>query len=159
MANVVLMMVLLGIFALISAVDIRRRVICVFHLLVLLVLRIACAFATAFVPGCLAVGSLGGGFTALLQSCFAAAIVAVAMYLLGAAVSKLTGKESLGFGDVLLLGACSTFLRPSQLEAYFLLVAVFGMVVAIASALAKKRTFPFAPVLVVPCWAVLFCSI
>lgn len=155
MANVVLMMALLGIFALISAVDIRRRVICVFHLFVLLVLRIACAFATAFVPGCLAVGSLGGGFTALLQSCFAAAIVAVAMYLLGAAVSKLTGKESLGFGDVLLLGACSTFLRPSQLEAYFLLVAVFGMVVAIASALAKKRTFPFAPVLVAPCWAVL----
>lgn len=159
MATVVLMALLLGLFALISAVDIRRRVICVSHLLVLLTLRIACAVAEGLFPGCLGISSLAGGEVALAKSALVALAAACVMWLLGAVASKLAGKNALGFGDVLLFGACCTFVGPTLLEPYVLGVAAFAAVQALVCAAAKRKTFPFAPALVAPCWLVLLVSV
>ena len=86
------------------------------------------------------------GFGSLGVSVLVAGFAAVSFWMLGQLVSKLSHSAALGGGDVLLLAACCLFL----------LIALFGIVLALAWLFIKKsKTFPLAPALVWPCWLLL----
>lgn len=160
----------------ITAIDVRERAIYVRHLLLLTCLRVAVALCSVGmslgpagegVPWAAAGSGLQAAFTLALplerwgflllaQSLLMGVAVALLIALLGRVVSKLSGSDAVGRGDVLLIVACCLFLRLNELEAYLLLVALAGVAMALFWRFAKgSRTFPFAPALVWPCWALL----
>lgn len=172
----VVLVLLFALFCTITVVDVRERAIYVRHLLLLAALRIAaalCSVALSLNPtgegapwaapdhGFQAAFSLAlplerWGFLPLAQSLLTGVAVALLIALMGCVVSKLSGSNAVGGGDVLLIAACCLFLRPNELEAYLLLVALAGVAMALFWRFARRsRTFPFAPALVWPCWAVL----
>lgn len=96
------------------------------------------------------------GFGSLGVSALVAGFAVVSFWMLGQLVSKLSHSAALGGGDVLLLAACCLFLEARCLSTYVLLIALFGIVLALAWLFIKKsKTFPFAPALVWPCWLLL----
>ncbi len=172
----VVLVLLFALFCAITAVDVRERAIYVRHLLLLAALRIAAALCSVALSlsaagedapwaisgsGLQAAFSLAlplerWGFLPLAQSLLMGVAVALLIALMGCVVSKLSGGNAVGRGDVLLIAVCCLFLRLNELEAYLLLVALAGVAMALFWRFAKgSRTFPFAPALVWPCWAVL----
>lgn len=66
--------------------------------------------------------------------------------------NKGSKNASLGSGDVLLVGVCCLYLIPVQMEVFFLVIALGGIVLAGLTYLARRETtFPFAPVIVLGC--------
>lgn len=72
------------------------------------------------------------GFGSLGVSVLVAGFAAVSFWMLGQLVSKLSHSAALGGGDVLLLAACCLFLETGHLSTYVLLIALFGIVLALA---------------------------
>ena len=72
------------------------------------------------------------GFGSLGVSALVAGFAAVSFWMLGQLVSKLSHSAALGGGDVLLLAACCLFLEARCLSTYVLLIALFGIVLALA---------------------------
>ncbi len=160
----VLLTALFAVFAAVTVADVRERAVYILHLLVLALLRVAAALyalaASAFSAGFgapwLELPLDSWGFAALAQQALVGLGVALLLWLLGLAVSKAAGHESVGRGDILLIATCCLFLRWGQLETYLLLVALAGAAMALFWRFARgSETFPFAPALVWPCWAVL----
>ncbi len=172
----VVLVLLFALLCAITAIDVRERAIYVRHLLLLACLRVAVALCSVGmslgpagegVPWAVAGSGLQAAFTLALplerwgifplaQSLLMGVAVALLIVLLGCAVSRLSGSNAVGRGDVLLIAACCLFLRLNELEAYLLLVALVGVAMALFWRFAKgSRTFPFAPALVWPCWLLL----
>ncbi len=160
----VMLALLFVVFVAVTVADVRERAVYILHLLVLALLRVAVALyalaASAFSAGFgapwLELSLSAWGFAALAQQALVGLGVALLLWLLGLAVSKAVGHESVGRGDILLIATCCLFLRLGQLETYLLLVALAGAAMALFWRFARgSETFPFAPALVWPCWAVL----
>ncbi len=160
----VVLVLLAALFTAITVADVRERAVYVAHLALLVLLRVLAALGALAAS----VWQVGGsvpwlalplstwGFAPLAWQALAGVGVALLLWLMGAAVSKATAAPSVGRGDVLLIAACCMFLRFDLLEPYLLLVALAGVAMALFWRFARKSsTFPFAPALVWPCWAVL----
>lgn len=153
---VALLVALLCVFAVITVRDVRYRLVYGEDLLFLVALRLLAAAGSLF-PDASGLAPAQWGFQVLGTQMPASLLVAVLLAALGALVSKLLGATALGRGDVLLLAACCLFIAPSNLEAYLLLVPVFGIALALFWLIARKdKTFPFALALVWPCWLDIF---
>ena len=160
----VVLVLLAALFTAITVADVRERAVYVAHLALLVLLRVLAALGALAAS----VWQVGGsvpwlalpldtwGFAPLAWQALAGVGVALLLWLMGAAVSEATAAPSIGRGDVLLIAACCTFLRFDLLQPYLLLVALAGVAMALFWRFARKSsTFPFAPALVWPCWAVL----
>ena len=160
----VVLVLLAALFTAITVADVRERAVYVAHLALLVLLRVLAALGALAAS----VWQVGGsvpwlvlpldtwGFAPLAWQALAGVGVALLLWLMGAAVSKAITAPSVGRGDVLLIAACCMFLRFDLLEPYLLLVALAGVAMALFWRFARKSsTFPFAPALVWPCWAVL----
>lgn len=153
-----------ALFAVITVADVRERAVYVAHMALLVLLRVLAALgalaASVWQVGenapWLALPLDAWGFAPLAGQALAGVGVALLLWLMGFAVSKVTAADSVGRGDVLLIAACCLFLRFDLLEPYLLLVALAGVAMALFWRFARKSsTFPFAPALVWPCWALL----
>lgn len=152
---IVLLVALFCLFALITIRDVRYRLVYGEDLLMLVSLRILAA-ALSLYPSESSLPVHQWGFGSLGVSALVAGFAAVSFWMLGQLVSKLSHSAALGGGDVLLLAACCLFLGARCLSTYVLLIALFGIVLALAWLFIKKsKTFPFAPALVWPCWLLL----
>ncbi len=160
----VLLVLMAALFAAITVADVRERAVYIFHVALLVLLRVLAALG-ALAASVLPMGESASwltlsldtwGFASLVWQALVGIGIASLLWLMGAAVSKATATDSVGRGDVLLIAACCLFLRLDLLEPYLLLVALAGVAMALFWRFARKSsTFPFAPALVWPCWAVL----
>lgn len=152
---IVLLVALFCLFVLITIRDVRYRLVFGEDLLLLVSLRILAA-ALSLYPDESGLQAHQWGFASLGVSALVACFTAVSFWVLGWLVSKLSHSAALGRGDVLLLAACCLFVEVERLSTYVLLIALFGIVLALAWLLIKKsKTFPFVPALVWPCWLLL----
>lgn len=160
----VVLVLLAALFVVVTVADIRERAVYIVHLALLALLRVLVALSALAAsvwqvsegPPCLALPLDMWGFASLAWQTLVGVGVAFLLWLMGAAVSRATATHSVGRGDVLLIAACCLFLRLDLLEPYLLLVALTGATMALFWRFARKsNTFPFAPALVWPCWAVL----
>ena len=139
------------VLASITVRDVRTRLIHIGDLLLICAIRIA-LFVASLTPA-LGIDAARWGTNALLESLLMAVVLAGAFYLLSELVSRITNSPELGKGDILLLVTCCLFLSPQSIGMYLFLVAIFGIALSLIWLIAKKdKTFPFAPVLVWPCW-------
>lgn len=150
------MVVLAALFARVHSADVRGRVVFVADLAWLVAARLA--FAAMAQAGLFSAGSYAEcawGATCAPWSLALGAAVAASMFLMGALVSRVTGRAALGLGDVWLYGVCCLLLDAAGVALFLGLSAAAGAVAALAAAARRRATFPFAPALVWSCWAAL----
>lgn len=137
--------------------DVRTRLVSQADLLALAVIRLV-LLALALFP----LGAAGAtdwllwhfdadvwGARSLAVSALCGTAVVLLMELLGAAVSRLSGRSALGVGDVKLYFVCCLFLDPQGVAALLLASSVAGCAMAAWYRFVKKQdAFPFAPAIV-----------
>ncbi len=153
-----------ALFVVITVADVRERAVYILHVALLVLLRALTALG-ALAASALPLGECAPwlvlpldvwGFASLVWQVLMGTGVALLLWLMGLAVTKVRAADSVGRGDVMLIAVCCLFLRTDLLEPYLLLVALAGVAMALFWRFARESdTFPFAPALVWPCWALL----
>lgn len=137
--------------------DVRTRLVSQADLLALVAIRLV-LLVLALLP----LGAVGApdwllwhfdagawGAHSLAVSALCGVAVVLLMELLGAAVSRLSGRSALGEGDIKLYFVCSLFLGPQGIAALLLASSLAGCAMAAWYRFVKEQdAFPFAPAIV-----------
>ncbi len=124
--------------------DVKTRLISTKALGVLLLCRIQLLLLCSYAP-CL---SEWFGLHALACSLVQAVVVCIAFMGMGFAVSTFTHQEALGFGDIKLLAVLLLWCPAQYVLLFLSVIAVIGVIGALAMKLRCQKTFAYAPVLV-----------
>ncbi len=140
--------VLIGVLSVVSWVDIRTRRIPNTFIIALMVLRVG--FLVASEMGVL-YQPLWGAEAFLVGILVAVGVMAFLMVSAWCS-GKIWRRESLGMGDVKLIGACCLFLDFEGACVMLVGAALLGCLFAVGFLLVKKdSTFPFAPAISLGC--------
>lgn len=91
----------------------------------------------------------GEVFGPFLEAASGALIFGGVAWLVGKAVGRLTGKASLGFGDVKFFAVAGWWLGPASLAAFCVAAGLAGIVLGLAwRKVTGEERFPFGPALI-----------